>query len=47
MLLTYGNVHKESLRSVWNRLYKDSVFTAGPCLMRDSCFRQSKLGLEK
>jgi MoaA/NifB/PqqE/SkfB family radical SAM enzyme len=47
MPLPYGNVHNESLVSVWKRLYKDPVFTAGPCLMRDSCFRQSRLGLEK
>lgn len=47
MPLPYGNVHKESLRSIWERLYKDPVFVAGPCLMRDTRFRQSKLGLDK
>ncbi len=47
MPLPYGNIHSESLESVWKRLYKDPLFTAGPCLMRDTSFRQSKLGLEK
>ncbi|MDI3540382.1 MAG: hypothetical protein PWQ52_1505 [Methanolobus sp.] len=47
MPLPYGNIHSESLESVWKRLYKDPIFTAGPCMMRDTCFRQSKLGLEE
>jgi len=47
MPLPYGNVHKESLDSIWKRLYKDPLFIAGPCLMRDTSFRQSKLRLEK
>ncbi len=43
----YGNVHKEPLASIWKRIYRDPVFTSGPCLMRESEFRKKQLGLEK
>ncbi|WP_319506431.1 radical SAM protein [uncultured Methanolobus sp.] len=43
----YGNIHEESLASIWKKIYKDPVFTSGPCLMRDSEFRTVHLGLEK
>ncbi len=43
----YGNIHDESLASIWKKIYKDPVFTSGPCLMRDSEFRKVHLGLEQ
>ncbi|TGC09843.1 radical SAM/SPASM domain-containing protein [Methanolobus halotolerans] len=43
----YGNIHSESLGSVWKKIYKDPVFKAGPCLMRDPEFRKVHLGLER
>jgi len=42
----YGNIHNESLSSIWNKIYKDPVFCSGPCLMRDPEFRRVHLGLE-
>jgi len=41
----YGNIHSESLSSIWKKIYKDPVFTSGPCLMRDESFRKSHLNL--
>lgn len=43
----YGNIHDETLESIWKKIYKDPVFNSGPCLMRDSEFRKVHLGLEK
>ncbi len=43
----YGNIHDESLASIWKKIYKDPVFTSGPCLMRDFEFRKIYLGLEQ
>ncbi|ETA68341.1 MAG: hypothetical protein PWQ51_480 [Methanolobus sp.] len=43
----YGNVHEESLASIWKKIYTDPVFCSGPCLMRDSSFRINHLGLER
>jgi MoaA/NifB/PqqE/SkfB family radical SAM enzyme len=44
---SYGNIHNESLASVWKKIYKDPVFTSGPCLMRDSEFRKIHLELKQ
>ncbi|WP_407355389.1 radical SAM/SPASM domain-containing protein [Methanolobus sp. WCC5] len=43
----YGNIHNESLGSIWKKIYKDPVFKSGPCLMRDPEFRKVHLGLEQ
>lgn len=43
----YGNIHDESLASIWKKIYKDPVFTSGPCLMRDFEFRKIQLGLNQ
>lgn len=47
MPLSYGNIHEKSLSSIWKKIYKDPVFTSGPCLMRDESFRISHLGLKE
>jgi MoaA/NifB/PqqE/SkfB family radical SAM enzyme len=43
--LSYGNIHNDSLKSVWKKITKDPSFTGGKCLMRNSEFRHIHLGL--
>jgi MoaA/NifB/PqqE/SkfB family radical SAM enzyme len=44
---SYGNIHDQPLASIWKKIYKDPVFTSGPCLMRDSDFRKIHLELDR
>lgn len=43
----YGNIRNDKLATIWKKIYKDSVFNSGPCLMRDTEFRKVHLGLER
>ncbi len=43
--LSYGNIHTDSLRSVWKKITNDPSFTGGRCLMRDPEFRRIRLDL--
>jgi MoaA/NifB/PqqE/SkfB family radical SAM enzyme len=44
---SYGNINDQPLASIWKKIYKDPVFTSGPCLMRDSEFRKIHLELDR
>lgn len=43
--LSYGNIHDDSLKSIWKKITHDTTFTGGKCLMRNSEFRRIRLGL--
>jgi MoaA/NifB/PqqE/SkfB family radical SAM enzyme len=43
--LSYGNIHDDSLKSIWKKITHDATFTGGKCLMRNSEFRRIRLGL--
>ncbi|WP_321419721.1 radical SAM protein [uncultured Methanomethylovorans sp.] len=43
--LSYGNIHDDTLRSIWKNITNDSTFTGGKCLMRNSEFRRIRLDL--
>lgn len=43
--LSYGNIHEDSLKSIWKKITDEPSFTGGKCLMRDSEFRRIRLGL--
>lgn len=43
--LSYGNIHDDSLKSIWKMISHDATFTGGKCLMRNSEFRRTRLGL--
>ena len=37
--IPFGNIHKDTLKSVWKKIRKDPVYNADSCLMRDPDFR--------
>jgi MoaA/NifB/PqqE/SkfB family radical SAM enzyme len=37
--IPYGNIHTDTLKSVWKKIRKDPVYNADSCLMRDTEFR--------
>jgi MoaA/NifB/PqqE/SkfB family radical SAM enzyme len=43
--LSYGNIHKDTLKKIWNKITSDSIFTGDKCLMRDSNFRRIYLDI--
>ncbi|MBC7085393.1 MAG: radical SAM protein [Methanomethylovorans sp.] len=43
--LSYGNIHKDTLKQIWNKITSDSIFTGDKCLMRDSNFRRIYLDI--
>lgn len=43
--LSYGNIHNDSLKTIWKNITEDPTFTGGKCLMRNSEFRRIRLGL--
>jgi MoaA/NifB/PqqE/SkfB family radical SAM enzyme len=45
MPLSYGNIYKNTIKEVWYRIQKETVFDADYCLMRDSEFRENYIGI--
>ncbi len=37
--IPFGNIYKDTLKSVWKKIRKDPVYNADSCLMRDTEFR--------
>lgn len=42
----YGNIHDDSLRSIWEKITSDKSLNGNACLMRDPEFRLQKLGIK-
>lgn len=45
--LSYGNIHNDRLKTIWEKITEDPAFTGGKCLMRNSEFRCGRLGVKK
>ncbi|MGP8320995.1 MAG: radical SAM protein [Methanosarcinaceae archaeon] len=41
--ISFGNIHENTLKSVWKKIRKDPVYNADSCLMRDAEFRMLHL----
>jgi len=45
--IPFGNVHKVILKDAWKKIRKDPAYNADSCLMRNTEFRLSHLGISK
>ncbi|MGP8320043.1 MAG: radical SAM protein [Methanosarcinaceae archaeon] len=43
--IPFGNIHEETLKSVWKKIRKDPAYNADSCLMRDAEFRTLHLDI--
>ncbi|HJH31320.1 MAG TPA: radical SAM protein [Methanosarcinaceae archaeon] len=44
--ISFGNIHEDTLKSVWKKIRKDPAYNADSCLMRDAEFRKLYLDIE-
>ncbi|HJH28938.1 MAG TPA: radical SAM protein [Methanosarcinaceae archaeon] len=45
--IPFGNIHKDTLKSVWKKIRKNPTYNADSCLMRDTEFRTLHIDVKK